>query len=106
MHLIVGILIGIVFTILLTKAIIETVWGASLIAFGTGCKLLAGILRILAKIIRLFEKTRHCNEVVEETPRLSIANGFARAHSLRSEQTDRLSQAHQNRKSKACLKQH
>lgn len=58
MHLIVGILIGIVFFFLLGKAIIETFWGLCLIAYGIGCHILAFALRGLAKIVRAYGRLK------------------------------------------------
>lgn len=86
MHLIVGILIGIVFFFLLTKALIETFWGICLIAYGTGCNLLAVILRILAKIIRLVGKTRHQTPVTEKPQPLGVVSSFMLVNSYRKEQ--------------------
>jgi hypothetical protein len=106
-HLIISIIIGIVFGALFIKAIIETVWGTFLITYGFGCKLVAVCLRTLAKIIRLFGESGNHNKGVEEKSqeRVSIVSAFNRVNELR-EQSDRLSPAHQNRKTKACLKQH
>lgn len=57
MHLLIGIIIGIVFFALLGKALLETVWGICLIIAGVFCQILAKILRLIAKVMRLFDRT-------------------------------------------------
>lgn len=106
MHLIISIIIGIVFVCLFVKAIIETIWGLCLIAYGTACQLAAIVLRILAKIIRLTVKTRHQTPVTKEPEPLGVVSSFMLVNSYSKEQSDRLSPAPQNRKTKVCLKQH
>lgn len=54
--MIIWILFAIVFTVLLTKAIIETIWGSILIIYGIACHILAFALRLLAKSIRLWKR--------------------------------------------------
>lgn len=52
--MIIWILFAIVFSFLLAKAILETVWGTCLIIHGLACHILAAILRLTAKTIRLW----------------------------------------------------
>lgn len=56
--MIIGILFAIVFTFLLAKAILETIWGSILIIHGIACHILAFALRLLAKTIRLGSRIR------------------------------------------------
>jgi len=86
-HLIIGTLIGIVFSALLVKALIETTWGLCLIAYGRGLKLLAFGLRIFAKIVRFVGNNHPTAPVVEEPQRISIVHAWNLAHSQPSKQT-------------------
>ena len=52
--MIISIIIAVVFFVLLTKAIIETIWGSMLIIYGVACNMLAFGLSLLAKAIRLW----------------------------------------------------
>lgn len=70
--MIITILIAIVFTVLLIKAIAETIWGTCLILQGIACHILAAILRLTAKAIRLAEKLRK----KPEPRRLTLGESF------------------------------
>jgi hypothetical protein len=52
----ISILLGIVFFVLLAKAIFETIWGTCLIIFGLACHAFAFLLDGLAFMIRTFNK--------------------------------------------------
>lgn len=54
--MIISILFAVVFTVLLLKAITETIWGTCLIIYGIACHILAAILDLMAKTIRLTKK--------------------------------------------------
>ncbi len=56
--MIIGILFAIVFTVLLAKAILETIWGCCLIIHGLFWHTIALILRMLANCIRLGSRIR------------------------------------------------
>ena len=56
MLLIINILFFVVFSILLIKAIYETVWGTCLIIYGIACHILAFFLDGMAMCIRLFNR--------------------------------------------------
>ena len=57
--MIIGLIIGIVFFFLLSKAILETLWGSCLITFGIFCQILAGLLCAEAYLLELFDKISH-----------------------------------------------
>ena len=56
--MIIWILFAIVFSFLLAKAILETIWGTCLIVYGIACHILAAILDLTAMTIRLAKKLR------------------------------------------------
>lgn len=70
--MIIWILFAIVFSVLLVKAIFETIWGLCLIIFGIACHILAVILDLMAMTIRLTNKLRK----KPEPRRLTIAECF------------------------------
>jgi hypothetical protein len=84
-HLIIGILIGIVFFALLAKALLETAWGICLIIAGVFCQILAKVLRLTAKAMRFYgriskrQKTKNIPEHVTR-PEVSISRSLALYH--------------------------
>ena len=54
--MIITILFAIVFSFLLCKAILETIWGSALIIYGVACHILAFILNAMAMCIRLWKR--------------------------------------------------
>jgi hypothetical protein len=54
--MIIWILFAIVFSFLLCKAILETIWGTCLIIHGIACHILAFILNAMAMCIRLWKR--------------------------------------------------
>ena len=56
--MIIGIIIFAIFTILLTKAIIETIWGTCLLIYGLVLHSIAYCLEFIAWIMELFSKPR------------------------------------------------
>jgi hypothetical protein len=54
----IGILFGIVFVALLTKAILETIYGVCLIIHGIACHILAAMLNLLAMCLRFGSRIR------------------------------------------------
>ena len=87
--MIIWILFSIVFTFLLARAIIETIWGICLITYGIACHILAFALRLLAKAIRLW--TRITGKTMK-TPRrkMTLAECFVVVNCPNSEEAKRI----------------
>jgi protein-S-isoprenylcysteine O-methyltransferase Ste14 len=87
--MIITILFAIVFTVLLAKAIIETIWGSILIIFGLACQILAFALRMLAKAILLWGR------ITAKTPKkprrqMTIAECFVVVNNRNSPEAKRI----------------
>ena len=70
--MLISILFAVVFTVLLAKAILETIWGICLIIQGIACHILAAILDLTAMAIRFAKKIRR----KPEPRRLTVAECF------------------------------
>lgn len=84
--MIVSILFAIVFTVLLFKAIFETIWGVCLIIFGIACHILAAVLKLLAMTIRFSKKLLK----KPEPRRLTIGECFMLVNCPNSPQAKRI----------------